>query len=298
MSKKFVTIMIVIWSVIIVALIGLLVFLFTSNFKPTGWIKVGNLNNYNQNYEKTYALSDIDKISVGLASGDIIVNQGGSDEIKVAVRNNSNCEITCEQSGSSIEVKQEAHGFSLFSLSFNTVSKVTVTVPEAYAKQLELKTASGDAKLTGNYNLEKFTHNSASGKFSADKIKADSIEIIAVSGDIKAGKLEGECEVKTTSGSIKIDTVNGNGKFNTVSGSIKADFEAITGNVDAGAISGGIHFGIKDDANCSVDMKSASGSINSDYPTTGGGKSKNAQIGSGTNAVTINTISGNISINK
>lgn len=298
MSKKFVAILVAVWSVIIIALIGLLIFLFTTNLSGSNWFHIGESKTYNQSFEKTYAVSDIDKIDVGLASGDIIISQSDSDQIKVEVKNNSNAEITCDQDDSTIEVKQQVQGWSLFNFHFNTYSKVTVTVPASYAKELELKTASGDAKLTGNYTLKDFKYNSASGQFSADSIKADSIDIEAVSGDIKAQRLDGDCSVKTTSGSVKIDAVNGKGTFKTISGGVRANFETVTGNIDASAVSGDVVMTIKEYSNCNINMKSVSGSIDCDYPTTGGKRERNAVIGDGSNSVNINSVSGSVEINK
>lgn len=298
MSKKFVIALVIIWSVIIIALIGLLVFLFNSNVAGTNWFHMQNSTEYHQDFKETYKTADIDEISLGIANGDISVNQGDTDEIMVEVKNNSRNKITCGRNGNTVEVKQESESFMVFNLSFMSNSEVTVTVPKSYNKKLNLRTSSGDIRISGDYDVEKFICNSSSGSFSADTVKCQSIDINASSGEIRAKKLEGNCSVKTSSGSIRIDAVNGEGSFKTSSGSITTDFEAITGNVDVNASSGSIHMSIREDADCSIDMNTSSGHINSDYPTTGSKKSKNAQIGSGSKKVRASTSSGSISLNK
>lgn len=298
MSKKFVTILVVIWSVIIIALIGLLVFLFNSNNVGVNWFHNEDSSKYSQNFTQTYASSDVNQVLLGLSNADIVINKANTDEIKVDVKNNTKNKITCSKNGSSVEVTQESQPFAIFGFSFFSNNTVTVTVPDNYSKELILKTSSGDIKVTGDYDLEKFSSSSSSGSFWADDVKSPTIDIDASSGDIRAKKLSGDCTVKSSSGTIKIDNINGKGSFRTSSGDIYTGFETLTGDVDLNASSGTIRMGINDDADCVIDMSTSSGDINSNYETSGSRKYKTAKIGAGSYKVNIGTSSGDISLTK
>lgn len=298
MSKKFVTVMIVIWSVIIVALISLLIFLFNSNNVTSGWFDIDNGTNSEQNYTQTYAASEIGEITADLSNSDIYVNQGDTDEIKVEVKNKTKSKITCSKNGSTLDVKQESSHIVFFGFGINTRCIVTVTVPANYDKALNIKTSSGDSKIKGDYNLEKFSCKSSSGTISLDTVKTPEIKLEASSGDIKAQRLEGDCDVETSSGRISINSIKGKGNFKASSGDLKLVFEAVNGDISTNASSGTIDMAIKENNNCTVEMETSSGDINSNYPTNGAKKSKTAQIGAGSNRVRISTSSGDISLNK
>ncbi|MDA0562923.1 DUF4097 domain-containing protein [Streptomonospora sp. S1-112] len=147
-------------------------------------------------------------------------------------------------------------------------------------------------------------------------------QLRTASADITADGLGGEVEVNTVSGSVSARDLHGNLRFNTVSGQVAvaggrlsdltgktasgmflADVEvAPSGRVRLGSVSGEIALRVPADTSATVELRSASGKLSSDFtldrrdrPGRGGLSGK---IGSGVDpaAISTTTVSGTVSL--
>lgn len=144
--------------------------------------------------------------------------------------------------------------------------------------------------------------SSTSGDIFIESGKGDR-NVSAVSGDIKIGAIEGRFDAVTTSGTIRIEGNSGNGKASSVSGDIVISLKELTGNLDAGTVSGEVLLMLPGDKGFSLNFSSTSGECNTFFDdqlsfnkrrTT----AKGDYQGGGDISITVSTTSGSLRISE
>jgi len=125
--------------------------------------------------------------------------------------------------------------------------------------------------------------STTSGEVRARGLKTKEAEFSSVSGDIKVKDFEGDVALRTTSGEIAID------------------YSRFDNTVRISSTSGDVRLGLSKMVEFRLSVRTTSGDIDCDFPITmtgsGAGRcSLEGTVGSGSNAITIKTVSRGIDI--
>lgn len=175
---------------------------------------------------------------------------------------------------------------------------ITVTVPHDCPVSLNL--VSADAVVTGM--TTRTSVKSASGDVTLDGV-AGTIDAGTVSGAIEAQGLAGTVSFTSVAGDLSLAGASiGTLAARTVSGRITADI-ALSGDarVEANTVSGEVALRVPEAAGAQVTLNSAAGRIETSFPELGRrdrtiAQSVTGKIGDGTGRLTVNTVSGSITL--
>lgn len=187
--------------------------------------------------------------------------------------------------------------------------------------ELKIDVVSADATLAGVAGRS-LRINSVSGKLRIDSSAKD-VELDSVSGAIELTGSAEHAHLETVSGNIRADGLNGQIRFDTVSGNVIAQngnyrelsAGSVSGDVnisgtpltdariDVQTMSGDVHVSLPADISARLRASSFSGRIRSDFgsvkePDHGPGSRLEANTGSGTGQVKLESFSGDIDIRK
>ena len=260
------------------------------------FIVTGGINSFtgsNQqtiNDEKTLSAEGIKEINLRTISTDINFITTDTNDIKLHLHgwttSSSKASIpelatNVENNNLTAEVKNK-NGFINIGF-YNTSLTLDVYVPKTYSKSIHVNTTSG--KLTiEQLSLASFSFNSVSGDMNLNSVNTN------------------DTVIGTTSGNIKLDAFTGNLKFNSVSGGLSANYTAFNNNISVSSVSGSSTLTLPANSEFHLNFNSTSGNLNNAFPIVSNGTSRRhdveGTVGSDTNNVTIETTSGNSSINK
>jgi len=124
-----------------------------------------------------------------------------------------------------------------------------------------------------------------------------------VSGDLKIKSLGSDnLTLKTTSGEVNIMDFTGNLKADLVSGDINVGYRVFDNNIDVKTISGKVKIDLPQNAEFYLKTNTVSGEVVTKFPITIISFNKMNQlegtVGTGDNSIIIDTVSGDIYINK
>ena len=124
-----------------------------------------------------------------------------------------------------------------------------------------------------------------------------------VSGDLKMKSLGSDnLTLKTTSGEVNIIDFKGNLKADSVSGDINVRYGVFDNNIDVKTISGKVEIDLPQNAEFYLKTNTVSGEVVAKFPITIISFNKMNQlegsVGAGDNSIIIDTVSGDIYINK
>jgi lia operon protein LiaG len=157
-----------------------------------------------------------------------------------------------------------------------------VNVPSDFSGSISMETTSADAEIK-NFNLGKLESRSISGNITADNITA------------------GEIVVETTSGKIIINKLSGRLDMNSVSGEMQADLKELTGDINAGSVSGKTEILLPSTSIFIFDLKTVSGSMKNNFGAVldyADKKNIRGSAGAGKYQIRVETISGSIELVK
>ncbi|GAA4240496.1 DUF4097 family beta strand repeat-containing protein [Actinomadura meridiana] len=175
---------------------------------------------------------------------------------------------------------------------------VTVTVPRDCPVGLNL--VSADAVVTGT--TSRASIKSASGNVTLDGV-AGAIDANTVSGVIEAQGLDGAVTFTSISGDLSL--AGGSVErlaARTVSGRIAADVDLPgDGGIEITTVSGDVALRIPDSADARVALNTAAGRIETTFPEIGErdglvGRTRGGELGNGSGRLTVNTVSGSITL--
>ena len=149
---------------------------------------------------------------------------------------------------------------------------------------LSLTTTSGDMHL-GTLSMGDFGMHTTSGELRAAAVTASHADLSSVSGDIEIKSLSGDTSVHTTSGEVRLA------------------FTAVPTQLQVSSTSGSVMLRLPSHAGFTLDARSTSGDISCAFPITistssgaGGHHALAGIVGTGVNAITARTVSGDIRI--
>jgi len=236
---------------------------------------------WGQDLQKNYPLADGGRISIASVSGDISVTGYNGTTVQVSAyregRDANAVEIIDESSGNSVvfRVQYPREG------SYDASVRFAVQVPQHSRYQFNsLTTASGDIEVTG---------------------VAGDLNAKTASGDLTISQVEGTVNVSTASGDVRVLDVAGLVSARTASGDVEATLTRVegSGQLSFSSASGDVTVTVPAQISADVEMSTASGSANSDFPLTvddreGHGRRLFGRIGSGAIPLKISTASGKV----
>ncbi len=240
----------------------------------------------------TFPTPEATSLYVEIGSGLVTLHAVETSETEVVVDGDDADDVTVEQRGDEIVVKQNQRrtGF----LSFGRDVDVTVRLP--LDSRLTAKVGSADLVGTGRFGSVHV--KSGSGDVDLDDIGREAV-VQSGSGDVRIGSALSDLRVKSGSGAVHVGRVEGSTVIVSGSGGIGVD--AAHDETVAKTGSGDVRIG---QTNSSVSMTSGSGDLEVGSITRGHVKAKSASGGvlvgvpAGVPVWTdINTISGSIRSN-
>ncbi|GAA0737401.1 DUF4097 family beta strand repeat-containing protein [Clostridium oceanicum] len=280
MNKNFIKTKIIIWSIIVVFLIGILIygvtykkdFGFNFNISNIVSINVGGKNLKTQK-DKTISLDGCNNINLDFRSSDVIIKETNDSKIRVIEKCSTKLrekeKFQVDKSGDSINIKRGIR-HSSFGIVFFGVSgqKIEVYIPKQYNKNLKINLTSGDIKFDSNIGLNMIKSTQSSGDFyGMNSIKANEFNLESTSGDVQIGNLNTNIyNIELTSGDIMANLVKGSGNVKATSGDIKIQYKDINDYSNVKASSGDVNLKINKKINFDFSGKCGSGEINSDFP--------------------------------
>lgn len=142
-----------------------------------------------------------------------------------------------------------------------------------------------------------------SAEVDISNLDIDNFQCKTVSGDLKIKSLDSDnLTLKTVSGDVNIMNFTGNLKADLVSGDIDVGYKFFDNNVDIKTISGKVTIDLPQNAEFYLKTNTVSGEVVAKFPITMISFNKMNQlegtVGTGDNSIIIDTVSGDIYINK
>lgn len=128
------------------------------------------------------------------------------------------------------------------------------------------------------------------------------LRIESVSGDVHVGAIDGSAKLESISGAVWLAQTGGDTHINSVSGQVNLNVTQLGSGLRLDSISGRIVLGLADGLDADVRAESISGRISSEIPGVTvekvGDSDYRAQVGRGGAPVSINSVSGNITLRR
>jgi len=128
------------------------------------------------------------------------------------------------------------------------------------------------------------------------------LRIESVSGDVHIGAIEGSTHLNSISGGVWLAQTGGDTRINSISGEVNLNVTRLGSGLKLDSISGKIVLGLADGLSADVRAESISGRISSEIPGVTvekvGDSDYRAQVGSGGAPVSINSVSGSITLRR
>lgn len=152
-----------------------------------------------------------------------------------------------------------------------------------------------------NYNFDRIS--TASGNLSAENVTGR-IELQTASGDVTLQGVSGEVRAASASGSVKVRDAAGSVNASSASGNVDVELARVDGAGDMRftSASGDVNVRMPSSLDARVDMSTASGSIETDFPIEvkkdrySSGYTARGQLGSGSRVLKISSASGDVKL--
>ena len=163
-----------------------------------------------------------------------------------------------------LEITQKDNNwFSFFN--FGGVSqRISITLPESYKNDLTLNDATGDIDFDGNYTFKNAGIYNTTSDLSGGSIKADTLTLKTVTGDIDLSKIDAKYDISVTTGDMKVLALDGYGSINTITGDITADIGKLSGALNVSVITGDTTIGLSKNVGANISARATMGDINAD----------------------------------
>ncbi len=264
-----------------------------------------------QRTDSTFTFSRGGYVDLHVASGEITVTGWTRPEARVIVTTERGS-AEMQLSSSRITVVGRRNGEVRIEVMVPVGSRVSASASSGDLRiigtngEVEAQTSSGDVEVTDA--TDRVTINTVTGTVHAVRIRGR-LRLSGTSADIDATDITGDVEAHTVSGEIRLARVNANMvRVETTSGDIAYEGSmSATGSYDFQAHSGDVRLDLPATVNASLQMQTYNGSITSRFPMTlqpgestnsKRGKKMNFTIGSGGARVTVETFSGDITIER
>ncbi|MCI8554428.1 MAG: DUF4097 domain-containing protein [Clostridiales bacterium] len=323
MNKPHGLVLIIAWSVVLLAVLALFVFLllggrFGFSFFHFDFGFSGDRSSFITVQEQSLDPDEVESLSVNWISGRVRFAVGG-DTVRVMQRGPSDLpekyRARIDSRNGALTVRDGRGGFHLFS--FGTLATdLEITLPEKVYRSIEVTTTSADF-LTAPLRAGSLQLKSTSGEITAAG-SFDTVQASSTSGDLLLDGLAaaGSLTLSTTSGeitgadmssdSLQVSSVSGDvrlsGRFSgpvrlkTTSGEVGLDTAEAPSSLNAHSVSGDIQLRLPSDSGFTLSFHSTSGKIRSDFETSGGGDT--FLHGDGSHSYSVSTTSGDVRLEK
>lgn len=239
-------------------------------------------------------------------SNDVRVYEGDGD--KIVIKEYANYDVPDSEAtaikvnGGTLEIKGKRRRFAGFQLFYfgNGDGYTEVYLPKAYVGNLKICTASGDAEVcfdlqlegnlevtvaSGDVTMENVTaqkaeFTSASGELRLEELEAeqasittasgdvhlmkseaDDISVNTASGDVQIQEVRGRFDCTTASGDVKVEGGSGWGEIGTASGEVRISLAELTGDLSVSTASGDVTLALPANSSFTFEADTASGDI-------------------------------------
>lgn len=269
-------------------------------------------------------------INVGLADGDVTVRQNPDRDVLVTLDSDPQSPVRLNGDTKELELRLGEDG-TLFIRQGKTASSsfffgrmlrstdIELTLPRRAWERLSITTASGEVTLREGLNARLVSVATASGDVEiAPGLECQRMEVRTASGDLRIrDACFEELTFRSASGDLDGDGLNGPVRAETMSGDIElagcfpalhcstasGDVEVCTGvlpgQLEVSSKSGDCEVAVPDGAGFTVQFRTVSGELHSDFPLTGpvGKRSGSASyLDGGERTFRMSSISGDLSL--
>lgn len=249
------------------------------------------------------ALKDTTLISVEGSSVDIEIIPEDREDISVVLHTYERGPRLKVSSGKTVHIEAKSPRAFNISFSMNYAPRLTIYVPEDYAKDLEIDSSSGDLEIK-ELNLEELNMELSSGDIQIRKVTFNEGSIESSSGDITLDDVTcDKVNVHSSSGDLKIDDFTGELEGNTSSGDVRIAYKEFNNNLDYSTQSGDITVDFNNNpVDAAFDLDCSSGDVSMNFDLDETDREKENQVkgtnGEGTYDVKIHASSGDITVNE
>ncbi len=278
----------VIWLVVIAAVsltIAAIAFFNTENYM----VNFRDRNNFEGNSideVRTFGIDQLKEIYIHSVSSDVSVFSTDEEDIKIHFYGRSALKsekalpkLITNLEGSKLKIEIE-YPKVLF---YNANVVLDVYIPQDYRENIIIDTASADVDIS-NLDINNFQCKTASGDLRIESLGSDNLTLNTASGDV---------DIVDFSGNLKADLV---------SGDIDVGYRVFDNNVDIKTISGKVKIDLPQNAEFYLKTNTVSGEVVAKFPITIISFNKMNQlegtVGTGDNRIIIDTVSGDIYLNK
>ncbi len=278
----------VIWLVVIAAVsltIATIAFFSTENYM----VSFRDRNNFEGNSideVKTFNIDQLKEIYIHSVSSDVSVFSTDEEDIKIHFYGRSALKsekalpkLITNLEGSKLKIEIE-YPKVLF---YNANVVLDVYIPQDYRENIIIDIVSADVDMS-NLGINNFQCKTISGDLRIESLGSDNLTL------------------NTTSGDVNIINFLGNLKADSVSGNINVGYGVFDNNIDIKTISGKVKIDLPQNAEFYLKTNTVSGEVVAKFPITIISFNKMNQlegtVGTGDNSIIIDTVSGDIYINK
>jgi lia operon protein LiaG len=235
---------------------------------------------------KTFDVEQLKEIYIHSVSSDVSVFSTDEEDVKIHFYGNSTAgsekelpNLITNLEGSKLKIKIE-YSKVLF---YNANVVLDIYIPQDYEESIIVDAVSADIDIS-NLDINNFQCKTVSGDLKIKSLGSDNLIL------------------KTTSGEMNIMDFMGNLEADSVSGDINARYRVFDNNIDVKTISGKVEIDLPQNAEFYLKTNTVSGEVVAKFPITIISFNKMNQlegsVGAGDNSIIIDTVSGDIYINK
>jgi DUF4097 and DUF4098 domain-containing protein YvlB len=180
----------------------------------------------------------------------------------------------------------------------------TRTGPDAAVVEIEDKSSAGEVEIGVKYPRN--CNCDASVDFVVQVpsgTRFDFAKISSMSGDVRVNGVSGEVHATSMSGDVRVGDVDGTVDATAMSGDVDVDIARLEGSGDLSftSMSGDVEVRLPADAGADVEIRTTSGSIETNFPLEvhtkkyGSGQWAEGRIGDGSRRMTVRSMSGDVS---
>ena len=280
----------VIWLVVIAAVsltIATIAFFSTENYM----VSFRDRNNFEGNSideVKTFNIYQLKEIYIHSVSSDVSVFSTDEEDVKIHFYGRSALKsekalpkLITNLEGSKLKIEIE-YPKVLFSWAASDIL-LDIYIPRDYRDNVIIDAVSAEVDIS-NLDINNFQCKTVSGDLRIESLGSDNLTL------------------KTTSGDVNLMDFTGNLKADSVSGDIDVRYRVFDNNIDVKTISGKVTIDLPQNAEFYLKTNTVSGEVVAKFPITIISFNKMNQlegtVGTGDNSIIIDTVSGDIYINK
>ncbi len=280
----------VIWLIVIAVVsltIATIAFFSTENYM----VSFRDRNNFEGNSideVKTFNIDQLKEIYIHSVSSDVSVFSTDEEDIKIHFYGRSALKsekalpkLITNLEGSKLKIEIE-YPKVLFSWAASDIL-LDIYIPRDYRDNVIIDAVSAEVDIS-NLDINNFQCKTVSGDLKIKSLGSDNLTL------------------KTTSGDVNLMDFTGNLKADSVSGDIDVRYRVFDNNIDVKTISGKVTIDLPQNAEFYLKTNTVSGEVVTKFPITIISFNKMNQlegtVGTGDNSIIIDTVSGDIYINK